>query len=144
MNVRLLNLELMRTMAKNPRRREGIERRRAQSKEIASRLYKKQARPGLPSAKPISKPSPAAVPSKPLVSELRAKLSASKDPVERSRIARRLSECRGTMLEIAATLPDLESVRKRIEQTKDPREKMILARYARNLRKNQPTKPNQK
>jgi hypothetical protein len=118
-----------------------MERVRARSKEIASRPNKLKnisltdgtvARRFSAAG---SKSPPAVAPSKPLVAELRAKLSASKDPKERARLARQIREARGTMFEMAATLPDLESVRKRIEQTTDPREKAILARYARGLRK---------
>jgi ATP-dependent protease ClpP protease subunit len=69
-----------------------------------------------------------------LVAQLREKLSSTRDPRERALLARRLRELRGTMLEIAATLPSLEAVRERLSKTSNPHERAILAKYARELR----------
>jgi len=69
-----------------------------------------------------------------LVAQLREKLSSTRDPRERALLARRLRELRGTMLEIAATLPSLEAAKEKLSKTSNPYERAILANYARKLR----------
>jgi hypothetical protein len=71
------------------------------------------------------------------IAALREQLAKETDPKKRLQLVHALRETRGEMFEIVLELPDLESVRKRMENSKDPREKAILANYARGLRENQ-------
>jgi hypothetical protein len=70
-----------------------------------------------------------------LLTQIRAQMSASKDPAERTRLARRARELRGTMLEICSALPDEKTARSQAESEKDPRVRTILMKYANALRR---------